>query len=271
LELKLLIVNEKELFFVHVPKCAGTYVKSLLVGLDSYPGQFDRVKKHEVIGLVDYTHLPLTVLHNYFPSEFLKLTKYNSFSIIRNPYERFQSSVAQYLKMYCGGPIHSFPVDELHNHVKKIIEEIYRSNDKEVLPYKLIHFQPQHSYLYLNGELIVSNIFCQEDVGQVHQYLSRVIGPEILAADTDYKLDSYARNSSKIYSSKIVRILLDNGIFSLRKIFYKIIPYPIKNRLKNILMKDVPAGYLNDKDISVFVNDFYKRDIEMYSKFKRQG
>jgi hypothetical protein len=36
-------------------------------------------------------------------------------------------------------------------------------------------------------------------------------------------------------------------------------------------MKDVPAGYLNDKDISVFVNDFYKRDIEMYSKFKRQG
>lgn len=265
----MLILNQEKLFFIHIPKCAGTYVKAIAGHLDAYPKQFDRVKCHKNIGKIDFTHIPLNVMRDHFPEIFKKLDHYNSFAIIREPHERFRSSLSQYLKMYSDKPIHSFNSKELIFEAIRVIELIKKYYLNGILPYELIHFQPQNTYTHLNNEKKVTNLFMQEDVEKVIDFLKQSIEPNSINENVKIVKNSYTRNESKVYRSEFIRLILDNSYFSIRKIIHARLNTNLKNMLKKLFMKKLPKDYFETREIYDFVEEFYRLDIEIYTDLKR--
>ena len=142
--------------FIHIPKCAGTTVRNLLQSFDSMEGHFtSRVDTHPVLGQLDYVHMPLFVLRDYFPEEFEMVRDYWSFCCDAGSFARFASSVSQHLKMYTDRPIHMCAEKE----VRKAIDEcIWISFQRNRV--KITVFLP--SIFIFNDRLIMSNLMaCQ--------------------------------------------------------------------------------------------------------------
>jgi hypothetical protein len=97
-----MIISDKHKFsFIHIPKCAGTSLRWPLQWFDDTNGRFTRyVGEHEVLGLLDYVHIPLKVLREHFTSEYEKLKKYQSYAVVRNPFSRFSSFLTQHANQY---------------------------------------------------------------------------------------------------------------------------------------------------------------------------
>jgi len=97
-----MIISDRHKFvFIHIPKCAGLYIRSKLETYDDTDGAFSsRVEPHPELGVLDYVHIPLFTLRDYFPQEYAKVAEYWSFSVVRDPYKRFPSSLTQLFRMY---------------------------------------------------------------------------------------------------------------------------------------------------------------------------
>jgi hypothetical protein len=122
-----LITNKKELVFIHTPKCAGSYVSTILSHLN---------------------------IKNRGHKQATPNNKYIYFTVIRNPVERFES-----LLNYRLGekkPRHDWPkkLSYVYNHKNINLDTIISSlTDKEILgfsPYKTI------SYWTKNVDIIVT-------------------------------------------------------------------------------------------------------------------
>src|SRR5690554_2986132 len=97
-----MIINDAHQFvFIHIPKCAGTAVRVRLGEFDSSGGAFSISKGfHTEIGELDMAHIPLPVLKRFFPEPYEKVRTYESFAIVRDPFQRFSSSLFQRLMMF---------------------------------------------------------------------------------------------------------------------------------------------------------------------------
>ena len=83
----IMIISDKEKFvFVHIPKCAGTSVRSRIEHLDDRSGAYSgRLEQHPELGLLNYVHLPLQTLSDHFPAEFECIKSYRSLAVLGIP------------------------------------------------------------------------------------------------------------------------------------------------------------------------------------------
>ncbi len=80
-----MIISDKHQFaFVHIPKCAGTSLRSILQHFDDRGSKFTgRVDHHTELGELDYVHIPLFALREHFRPEFEAVQQYWSFAVVR--------------------------------------------------------------------------------------------------------------------------------------------------------------------------------------------
>lgn len=199
-----MIISDRNKFvFIHIPKCAGTSVRSRIEHLDDRRGAYSsRLDEHPELGLLNYVHIPLKTLRDYFPREYECLEAYRSLAVMRDPSARFVSSVSQYSNRYSDVEMRRHTIQTLRRQVDRLIDEIEEQealNPGGRLPAKLIHFQRQHHFTHLDGAQVVQNIV---DVSQVDNALMDALGASELRGD-----DAVKANESRVYRNEGVKIL----------------------------------------------------------------
>lgn len=259
-----MIISDKYRFvFIHIPKCAGTYVRNSIQKFDDTQGFFtsrvdydDKLKK-----IIDYVHIPLEILECYFPNEYKKIISYNSFAIMRNPYERFFSSFSQYIKSTLGKQIHNLSIDDIRKQLDTAVNFLEKNRSTSLLPYNYIHFTPQVSYIKLHNHQVVKKLFGIHQTDEIFSYISRITGQKIHVADK--KL-----NVTKVYKNDFYRIIINNINQFLRSIlrhqFYKQFKTYVENNYSHLIFNSNYYNLMKSFEVEEFIDWFYSEDVKLY-------
>lgn len=266
-----MIIDERhQLAFVHIPKCAGTSIRSLLQEFDRNSGFFsDKVSEHPDLGMIDYVHIPLFILERYFPKDFCSIKKFSSFAVVRDPYSRFASSLVQRIKMYAEKPFLEMSNSELAAQIDLCIEFLENNDEEEkLLPADFIHFQRQCDFLYFKSDLIVKNIYVSEDIDQLVKVLREKIGSEF---EKGMKTDNHKLNQSYVYRNIFFRIILSNltpNIFKVSRFFPSAFVAEVKNFVYMQGSQNIQKVFFDNK-VKKFIERYYCSDISLYEKVKK--
>ena len=181
-----MIVNDAHRFsFVRIPKCAGTSVRVRLGEFDTSGGAFSVSKGfHPEIGEIDMAHIPLLILKRFFPEHYEKVLTYESFAIVRDPFQRFSSSLYQRLMMFSAENVRALSVRDLEAASEDAISVLEENINSDLMPYGFIHFQPQHTYLKCDGAQIVRNVFDISDLASFFTAAGAQLGVAIEDVET---------------------------------------------------------------------------------------
>jgi len=267
-----MIISDKyEFAFIHIPKCAGSSVRNKLRYIDSQASFYGAVKEHPSLGKIDYGHIPLIYLQSYFPNEYQKLGSYNTFCVIRDPYERFPSSMAQYLRMYKNLQLSALSKKQFKGEVENLIRSLERHANMVCLPYDLIHFQRQVSYILNGDRQVVRNIYTIENIEDLLVDLMKNAGLAIPS-------DDFQNFKKKINPTKVFKNNTLGYVFNIIKPFstkiLKNSPWTFKGKIsKHLYIKPQEKfnDILNSEYVKDFISEFYHDDIQFYkSKIELQ-
>jgi len=261
-----MIISDKYHFvFIHIPKCAGSTVRSLLQGLDDTHGAFTgRVERHPELGLVDYVHIPLFVLKIYFPSEFDKVKRFYSFTVVRDPFSRFPSSFSQHLKRYGKEAVKDLSLKELKFEVTRVIN--YLSNQpggQALLPADYIHFQPQYDYIYLQGERVVDRVFGLDKIDALVADLNRFIGSDVIKWQSE-RIENI--NQATVYRNELIRQMISPLLPLAQKVVRPLLPLCVHEALRGLVyvhQTQRVADIFDSDYVRSFIKEYYREDIEL--------
>jgi hypothetical protein len=173
----MIICDDREFAFIHIPKCAGTSVRRALRGIDTTGEAFFRIADHPVMGPVHLAHLTLAELAEHYPETFDKVVRYRSMAIIRHPLERFYSAVFQRLREFKVVAQSAISSEMLEAEADAVIAYLETAPDR--LDLEHVHFNRQCEFIELNGERIVRDIFPVTRMAEAAEHIRRVAGVEI--------------------------------------------------------------------------------------------
>lgn len=265
-----MILNDThKVAFVHIPKCAGTTVRSALADLDEHKSEFFEkgVATHSGLGRLDHHHIPLSVLRTHFVETFTKLTEYHCFALVRDPYARFPSSLHERFVQRDRRPLSERDKTEISREVDSIIEHL--SNVPKSTPVtnpELIHFSRQVDYIFDDDRQIVRNLFSVTEVDRFFRDISVLVGRPVEQREPKNTRDVYAsarlQNLQKFVTCPIEAVL--------PRTVWKPLYRPIKGvfRTMGIIRRDQTdlSVLPNYEHIKAFIGEFYAADIALYSR-----
>lgn len=157
---RLMIVSHTNRFiFLHNPKCAGTSFRESIAGYHDDAETFWKWHRHDYFSnQVDYGHLRLWELHAIFPHIFSLIPEYNSLVLVRNPYERFISALAEHLTtLHHNLDIYSTPAELQARYAERFIEEELRM-ERVLGNVTFIHFSLQIWFIRLGEQQMVRHV-----------------------------------------------------------------------------------------------------------------
>ena len=210
----------KELKFIHITKCAGTYIENIGIKHGYKWGRF-----HKEYGLNTHCSEPW---HNYIIPDSIK-NKYDWFMIIRNPYHRIISEF--YCKWGFGGykRIKNHTIQSMNDFLKKQIhnrDKLSQGGGHYTEQYKYIEHNPNSTIIhYENFVEELSSLFKKYNI---HIPLEFKIEPKIKKQtftindfdselielinkvySKDFELGGYTKIYPKIYPSQSVILKQD--------------------------------------------------------------
>lgn len=260
----MIISNEHEFVFVHIPKCGGTSLRLLLAKYDSSGGNFTaRVERHPVLGELDFVHLPLNILKEYFENEYLALCQYRSFSILRNPVERFPSSLEQWLKNTSKKHLLDLNEKEIVALAARKLEDLDKNPDP-VTP-SMIHFRKQVDYVFLDGIQVVKKLYrlesIEKEILKIESYLGVSLG-EVGKANQSVRF----RNKSVGDVVDCCRPML-NAVWDLLPISVKIKLHSLFFNADNLKVKGTEKTIIDvffDAGLTEQILKYYSDDVDLY-------
>ncbi len=262
-----MIIDEEHKFvFVHIPKCAGNSVRSVLEEYDTTGLKFRPVATHPKLGCIDMTHIPLSLLREFFPDEYQKIKEYESFTVIRDPFRRFSSSMYQRLSMYGDKPVKELTAKEFHKEILSAIDFLNAHKDDKCLPYDYIHFQKQISYIYDQEQRVIKHVVEIKDINIMLSEIGNIIGDDITKGE-----GSPVTNNAVFYKSKLFNVLSRMLLPFYSPRIQRILPPRMKMALKNYFYesKDEKIGDLFENEyLQSFISDYYVEDIALYNAIK---
>jgi len=257
-----IISDRHELAFIHIPKCGGTSIRQAIERYDDTGGAFtNRVEVHPTYGVLDFVHIPLRRLKQSFPEEFRKVATYRSFSVVRNPYERFYSSLAQHLRRHQGISIADLSVREVETAAKDVIGEIYGCelvNDS-----RFIHFERQSNFIMLDGRQLVTDIFSLDELQTLAIFLRRITGDSVSF--------EVASNATRVFRSQAIRALVGSFIRCGGRSLSNALHPSKRSWLRSLLYTEAKRGavWMQGEGIAVineFISDHYVDDINLFQQ-----
>tara|TARA_X000000950_G_scaffold219456_1_gene264291 strand:+ start:6459 stop:7217 length:759 start_codon:yes stop_codon:yes gene_type:complete len=250
----MIILDEFEFAYVHIPKCGGTSVKSsnLYHGLSAVDNGHDQMSHH----------VPLAHIKATDPELYQKVCNYNSFAHVREPLARFRSALFQHCREFL--ELSSSECDDasLLHVAYSVAEEL--ENADFPYPIKYEHFTPQYSYLEVDGECIIKHIGVLGDFTELNAFYSKggfnTVGVSLNVTYTPKK--GLFSCLAKLVQP-FVRTLLPSEFKN------KIWMWLISKGLYEASKENSTDFLLNDPKIISFIRSFYARDFELYEKFSR--
>ncbi|HUF57282.1 MAG TPA: sulfotransferase family 2 domain-containing protein [Thermohalobaculum sp.] len=173
-----MIYSDRHRFvFVHIPKCAGTSVRRALAAHDDSGGRFGgRIVEHPRHGRVDWTHLPLALMAELAPEVFARLADpaYLGIALLRDPFERFPSALAQRIKMYRGVEMAQIGRAALEAEIEAVIARL--EAEPAVTEAGFIHFARQVDFVEHEGRRLLDALVPVERLDLLAALLGARIG-----------------------------------------------------------------------------------------------
>jgi len=135
---------------------------------------WEKMRRFDGIGLVGFDHPTLQMLCDHMPDLFEKLKRYHSFAVVRDPMERFLSSMYQYLRtsrnidLVMGQPF------SVHNECAEVIEILDRRDGQ--LPHLFLQFQRQIDFVQKDGVQLVKHLYTLESIDALMRDMGRRMG-----------------------------------------------------------------------------------------------
>jgi hypothetical protein len=258
-----IISDSRRFAFIHIPKCGGTSVRSQLARYDERKGAFEgRIDNHPNLGLVDFVHLPLATLNAFFPDEFECVQSYSSFTVIRDPFDRFQSAVSQFCNYQTDTPIKFRGTDALSDVVKYLIDRLSEEAESRDhgFPFSpaVIHFQPQCDYVFLGGKKVVQTVIPLHQMHILSTQLYPVLGKKIRFEDKNNQSLHYKSVAGRKFLKLANQIIPAPG---------RIVPQPLRSSFRKLIYTPQLASHrmlYESPLVTDFLNEFYSDDIRFW-------
>lgn len=257
----MIVSDEYNFVFIHIPKCAGTTVSNANPQLREGSVLTD-LAEHDLLGVLEWplpAHLPLWALAKYFPRYLDKIHDYSSFAVLRDPYKRFASAVIQHGREFLGMTNAELAGKRMIPNARKLIPELERAT--AALDHRYVHFVPQHQYVFFEGQQVVRELDLVGEFQRLNRFLSskglNPIAPEM------------RKNLSLQPANETVSLLLN----SLKPIYRALLSETVKKRLWQKMIdigvystrNDSGDWVRGDAELAAFVEDFYAEDLELFN------
>lgn len=265
-----MIISDRYQFaFVHIPKCAGTTLRHALAPFDEVADRYHdkAVTEHPMLGPLDYPHIPLAVLAEHFAEDFSRLDHYRSFALVRDPFQRFPSSLHERLIQRDRKPLDKLNKAEIAREVDAVLEKLSRhTGERPITDPAFIHFSRQKDYIFLDRQQVVKTIRTVDEVADVLSEISMLVGWSIRPEES---------KNRRLYHAYPV---VDSMQMAIARPIEKALPRrvwkPVFKQLKAVF---VAAGLLrhagnplaelpNAGEIDAFITEFYADDIHLFEK-----
>lgn len=254
-----MIVSDTHRFiFVHIPKCAGTAVRTALAPYDESGGRFDRrVATDPAHGRLDYTHLPLHLMGHVAPEVMEKFASYATYAVCRDPFARFPSAVAQRIKMVHDSHIAAYDSQALQAEIERVIEWLERHD--HVTDPDYIHFARQSDYVFLDGRRLVQTVAPLERIETLRTAIGQRIGAE---------LPSFGRENQRMtFTRPNLRGILTAGSTAAKRLLPPSWSGRLRAAARSIWLRpagdDVPEPFQTPA-VRNFIERYYRDDLTLY-------
>lgn len=261
-----MIISERHGFiFVHVPKCAGTSLRTQIADSDPDHIALAEVGEHPVLGTIDFGHVTMKNLHLHFPDLNNHFGTLPSFAVIRDPLSRFGSALRQYLWRYENVQMTMIAPDDLRRHAIKAMERIEREIDDP--SHQMIFFARQTDFVYLNEVRIVDHLLPIENVANFIAYLAKKTGSS---------MDTERRSNQNIdLRMKWVGPIAFRANAFLRNALPQGVHARIKDTALTVLASKKSAaetsGILDLPEVHDFVTNIYAGDNALYARAQAEA
>lgn len=256
----MVLSDQYKFAFVHIPKCAGSSVRKLCEGICD-PALSQKFYQHEQLGKLHFTHLPLWVLRDYFPEIFERFTACESFAVVREPMDRFCSSVLQRCREFLNLPSGDIEPKALIQAAEEAMNHF--EQDPRSIDYRFVHFIPQSEYILLDGRQLVDHIDPMGSFENLNRFFEARGLPTLDAA---LQVNVSMQPANRMFKACIgavrplVLAVLPGTLRGL--IWRKLIACGVYKPLED----DIYAPLKNNERIAAFVRQFYARDFEIYRR-----
>lgn len=246
--------------FVHIPKCAGTTVRTQIARCDANHLALAETGSHPVLGDIDYGHVQLPLLRQHFPEHYAHLETLTAFAIVRDPLSRFGSALRQVLWQYEQTPMTLIKPEVLRDRALATIDTIGTEIDAPA--FRNIFFARQADYLFDGDRQLVDHPVPIELVGDFISYLS---------AKTNTPMISDTKSNQNV---DLKHKWLGPVAFKVNGFLRERLPQGLHTRLKDVgvgllASKKSAAeasGILDLPEVRQFVAETYAKDAEIYAK-----
>ena len=158
----MVVLYQKKIIFVHIPKTGGSAIERLLTDNDRYPLDFIGVRNNRST----HHYMAFELLHILGTKRYKNFYK---FAFVRNPYDRIVSEY-YYCKKQGIGFKGGQSFDDFLTYVEQVIKrKLYFTN------IYLDHFIPQYHFVYFKGKKMVNDIFKYENFDEVIPVLRKML------------------------------------------------------------------------------------------------
>ena len=260
-----MILSDRYRFvFIHVPKCAGTSVRAAVAPYHDADSRFLKgVELHPDLGEIDFRHLPLGLLRDIDPEAFEKLKIYDSFALIRDPFQRFRSALAQRTKMYLGKEFAQLDQVDIRAEIDRVID--YLKSEPRVIAPEFIHFSRQSDYIGVDGVQLVRHVYPLERLDLLGAALGRHIGTD--------ELQIGHANKTTVFRHPQLKHLLRGGSAAARRVLPRALHEALRVHARRKLMRPggtAPLPAFDHPAVQAFINSYYAADIALYRDVLRR-
>jgi hypothetical protein len=247
--------------FYHIPKVAGMTARKELLKQDKELISINDIKKNNG-EYIDETHLTREEVSLYDSELFERIRNFDNFLLIREPISRFHSAMAQYIRNYSSYDYFSISHTDYESLSKEIINQL--RNEFNIfspfgLPYNLVHFKPQITYLK-NLKLGDSTfVYTIENIDK------------LISSFLDYQvtIKKEVTNSSYVLNNFLPAYIMDISRFMIKP-FSSNIREKIKRYASGSFLITPNKKFNINSDINHMVKDLYIEDFRIYDFHKNK-
>lgn len=249
------ISDDLRFAFLHVPKTGGTTIGQQIASQVRHDGRFfEGVEKDPELGEFYQDHLTMRMYARHYAPVLEKLRSFDVYAIVRDPFARFRSALAEFSRLSSLGELSQLPRSALMDMVGSVIARLERNDGKSLF---MIFFRPQAEFVALNGELIARRIFDLSNLSEFSAEMAEKYQVRMNVEEYRRKTPHYDRQ-------------MFGRVAGYKDIAARILPAPIfdlaKQGVKRVLRRDGDSEFdeiLARMEIHSFVKDYYREDYDI--------